>query len=254
MTGTDDLVPVLKRLKLGKILETLDLRLEQAATESLDPLEFLFRVLHDEVERRDSKNLQDRLERAGFEHDKTLEGFNWQFNPQIPKSRIVDLATCLFIDRKENILFIGPAGVGKSHLAQALGHRAVRRGHDVLFLTAARLFAHLREGRGDGTYEKRLAKLVSVDVLILDDLLLTPLKGDEPGDLYELIRLRYERAPMIVTSNRDDKEWTAVFGDPLLATAAVDRLLHHAHVIEIDGPSFRNQRRGRKGHQPEASA
>jgi DNA replication protein DnaC len=254
MTGTDDLVPVLKRLKLGPVLQTLDLRLEQAAKENLDPLEFLFRVLHDEVERRDSKNLQDRLERAGFEHDKTLEGFNWQFNPQIQKSRIVDLATCLFIERKENILFIGPAGVGKSHLAQALGHRAVRRGHDVQFLTAARLFAHLREGRGDGTYEKRLAKLVSTDVLILDDFLLTPLKADEPGDLYELIRLRYERAPLIVTSNRDDKEWTSVFGDPLLATAAVDRLLHHAHVIEIDGPSFRNQRRGRKAAPTEASA
>jgi hypothetical protein len=117
----------------------------------------------------------------------------------------------------------------------------------VLFLTAARFFAHLREGRGDGSYEKRLAKLVSIDVLILDDFLLTPLKADEPGDLYELIRLRYERAPLIVTSNRDDKEWTSVFGDALLATAAVDRLLHHAHVIEIDGPSFRNQRRGRKG-------
>jgi DNA replication protein DnaC len=254
MTGTDDLVPVLKRLKLGPVLHTLDLRLEQAAKENLDPLEFLFRVLHDEVERRDSKNLQDRLERAGFEHDKTLEGFNWQFNPQIQKSRIVDLATCLFVERKENILFIGPAGVGKSHLAQALGHRAVRRGYDVLFLTAARLFAHLREGRGDGTYEKRLAKLVSIDVLILDDFLLTPLKADEPGDLYELIRLRYELAPLIVTSNRDDKEWTSVFGDPLLATAAVDRLLHHAHVIEIDGPSFRNQRRGRKASPNEASA
>jgi DNA replication protein DnaC len=252
MAGIDDLIPVLKRLKLGRILDTLDLRLEQAAKENLDPIELLFRVLNDEVERRDSKNLQDRIDRAGFEHDKTLEGFSWVFNPQIPKSRIIDLATCLFIERKENILFIGPAGVGKSHLAQALGHRAVRRGHDVLFLTAAQLFAHLREGRGDATYAKRLAKLVSVDVLILDDFLLTPLRGDEPADLYELIRLRYERAPLIVTSNRDDKEWTSVFGDALLATAAVDRLLHHAHVVEIDGPSFRNQRRGRKSTPNEA--
>ena len=100
MTGTDDLVPVLKRLKLGPVLHTLDLRLEQAAKENLDPLEFLFRVLHDEVERRDSKNLQDRLERAGFEHDKTLEGFNWQFNPQIQKSRIID-SRDLSVRRKE---------------------------------------------------------------------------------------------------------------------------------------------------------
>ena len=149
---------------------------------------------------------------------------------------------CHFVDRHENVLFIGPAGVGKSHLAQALGHRAVRRGHEVLFLTAPKLFSELRSGRGDGSYERRLARFTDVDVLILDDLGLMPLRGDEPADLYELIRLRYERKSIVITSNRGASEWPGVFGDPLLASAAVDRLRHHAHILEIDGPSYRDPR------------
>ena len=242
MTGTDDLVHVLRRLKLSGVLQTLDLRTRQAVDENLDQQEFLYRLLHDEIERREGKKLQERLARAGFEHDRTLEGFNWLFNAQIPKARIIDLATCHFVDRHENVLFIGPSGVGKSHLAQALGHRAVRRGHEVLFVTAPKLFAELRSGRGDGSYERRLARLADIDVLIIDDLGLMPLRADEPADLYELIRLRYERKSIVITSNRGASEWPGVFGDPLLASAAVDRLRHHAHILEIDGPSYRDPR------------
>lgn len=240
MIGTEDLNRVLRRLKLSGVLQTLEVRQQQAVEDNLDASEFLFRVLQDELDRRDGKKLQERLARAGFENERTLEVFNWAFNPKVPKSRIVDLSTARFVDQAENILFIGPAGVGKSHLAQALGHRAVRRGHETVFVTAPRMFAELRAGRGDGTYERRLARYCDVALLIIDDLGLMPLRGDEPADLYEIIRLRYEKRSMIITSNRSAAEWPGVFGDPLLASAAVDRLRHHAHIIEIDGPSFRD--------------
>ena len=118
----------------------------------------------------------------------------------------------------------------------------MRRGHEVLFITAPRLFAELRAARGDGRYERKLATFTDLDLLIIDDLGLMPLRADEPADLYELIRLRYERRATIITSNRTAAEWPAVFGDPLLASAAVDRLRHHAHIIEIDGPSYRDPR------------
>lgn len=243
MTSTDELVPVLKKLCLGGILQTLPLRRQQAIDEGLDHNEFLFRLLADELERRENKKLLDRLERANFEHGKTLEDFDFLFNINLPKTKITDLATCRFVERHEAILLVGPTGVGKSHLAQAIGHRAVRRGMNVLFLGANQLFAQLRAGRGDGTYDKRLARLAKVDLLVLDDLGLRPLRGDEPEDLHELIRQRYERGAWIITSNRALAEWPALFGDPLLASAALDRLLHNAHVLEIEGDSYRTMRR-----------
>lgn len=243
MTSTDELVPVLKKLCLGGLLHTLDLRKKQAIDENLDLNEFLHRLLGDELERRETKKLQDRLERANFEHGKTLEDFDFLFNIKVPRSKVIDLATCGFVERHEALLLVGPAGVGKSHLAQAIGHRAVRRGLNVLFLGANQLFAQLRAGRGDGTYDKRMARLAKVDLLVLDDLGLRPLRGEEPEDLHELIRQRYERGAWIVTSNRALAEWPAMFNDALLASAALDRLLHNAHVLEIDGDSYRARKK-----------
>ncbi|MFN3327081.1 MAG: IS21-like element helper ATPase IstB [Bryobacteraceae bacterium] len=245
MTSTDDLASVLKKLRLSGVLQTLDLRVRQAVDENLDQAEFLFRLLHDEVERRDAKQLQLRLGRANFEHERTLEDFDFHFNPGVPRAKIVDLATCHFIDRHEVVLLLGATGVGKSHLSQALGHRAVRRGHTVLYTSATALFAQLRAARGDGSYDRRLLRYTGPDLLIIDDLGLMPLRGDEPADLYEVIRQRYEHGAMVITSNRALPEWPPLFGDPLLASAAMDRLLHHAHVVEIEGDSYRSARRPR---------
>lgn len=245
MTSTDDLVSVLKKLRLSGVLQTMPLRIRQAVEENLDHQEFLYRLLHDETERRDGKQLDLRLARANFESERTLEDFDFHFNPGVPRAKVIDLATCNFVDRHEVVLLLGAAGVGKSHLAQALGHRAVRRGQTVHYTGASALFAQLRAARGDGSFDRRMLKYTSPDLLIIDDLGLMPLRGDEPADLYEVIRARYERAALIITSNRALPEWPPLFGDPLLASAAMDRLLHHAHVVEIEGDSYRSSRRAR---------
>lgn len=256
MTPFNDLVPMLKKLKLSGILHSLDLRQRQAIEDNVSHTDFLLRLLADELERREGKQLDARLRRACFEHRKTLDEFDFHFNSSVPKAQIVDLATCTFVSKHENALIVGPAGVGKSHIAQAIGHRACRAGFVVLYTSAQDLFKQLRAARGDATYDRRMLRFATPDLLIIDDLGLRPLVGDEPFDLYDVIRQRYERASTIVTSNRDVVEIPPLFADPLLASAAMDRFLHNAHIIVIKGDSYRNPpagRRGRKGPK-EASA
>jgi len=258
MSVTDDLVPLLKKLRLSGVLQSLELRMRQAVDDNLTAEEFLFRLLSDEVERRDAKQLEQRVRRADFEHSKTLEDFDFLFNPQVPKAKVLDLATCVFVTRRQNALLLGPTGVGKSHIAQALGHRACRAGHTALYTPAQDLLKQLRAARGDGTYDRKLLRYTGPDLLIIDDLGLRPLRGEEPMDLYEIIRLRYERGATLVTSNRSAAELGELFGDPLLASAAMDRLLHDAHIVILDGDSYRNppadrRSRKKKSHQ-EATA
>lgn len=246
MGAADDLVPVLKKLRLSGVLQSLELRNREAADDSLAHTEYLYRLLHDEVDRRESKQLAQRLRRANFEGMKSLEDFDFQFNPNVPKAKVIDLATCQFVERKANVLIIGQTGVGKSHLAQALGQRACRAGYNALYIAAHDLLTQLRAARADQTHERKLARFTAPDLLVVDDLGLRPLTGDEPLDLYEIIRRRYERGAMVVTSNRTIEEWHPLFGDTLLASAAMDRLLHHAHILDIEGESYRNPKSGKR--------
>ena len=251
MNTAEELVPVLKKLRLSGVLKTLDLRTREAVEGEVSHSEFLYRVCCDEVERREAKQLDLRLRRANFETTKRLEDFEWSFNPKIPKAKLVDLAACHFVEKAENVLLIGPTGVGKSHLAQALGERACRAGYTVCYVSAHRMLSQLRGARADQSYDKKLLRYTSPDLLVLDDVGLRPLEGEEPIDLYEIIRQRYERGAMIVTSNRALEEWYPLFLDDLMASAAMDRLLHHAHVVVMEGHSYRNppdgRERGRKG-------
>lgn len=240
MHPTDELIPILKKLRMSGVLNTMELRQKQAIEDNLSFSEFLYRLLSDEVERREAKQLKLRLRRAAFEYAKTIEDFEFTFNPQIPKSKIIDLATCNFVVKSENIGLIGPAGVGKSHIAQALGHRACQAGYTVLYITAHRMFTELRAARADNSFDRKLARFCGPDLLIVDDLGLQPLNHDEPIALYEIIRQRYQRKAMIITSNRSVEEWYPLFRDELLASAALDRFLHHAHILIMEGQSYRN--------------
>jgi DNA replication protein DnaC len=245
MTGTE-LPTTLKKLRLSGVLQSLDLRVKEYQEGHFAVEEFLRRLLQDEVDRRDGKQLDLRLRRAAFEHERTLEGFDYNFNPSIPREKIASLGTCAFLSHRTNAIFVGPTGTGKSHLAQALGHRACRMGHVVQYVGATDLLSSLRAGRGDGSYERKLEKLVTVELLIIDDLGLRPLRGDEPYDLHEIVRRRHEKHSTIITSNRDVDEWGAIFPDPLLAAATLDRLLEGAQVIPLVGDSYRNPPPGKK--------
>jgi DNA replication protein DnaC len=235
------LKPVLKSLRLSGILETLEVRNRTALDAKLSYIEFLAQLLEDEVERRAQHKLRLRLRRAAFDPTKTLEAFDFGACPKLSRQEIGDLATCRFVEQHQNAFFVGPSGVGKSHLAQAIGHEACRRGYEVLFLPASRALAQLAAGRADNSYERRLAALVRPDLLILDDFGLKPLRPPAPEDLYEIIAERYEKGSIIITANRAFSEWPDLFGEPLLASAALDRLAHDAHQIVITGESYRTR-------------
>ena len=233
------LTPKLKSLRLSGILETLETRTQQAIQEKCTYPEFLEKLVEDEVERRAQKQLSLRLRRSYLDPMKTLEAFDFSFNPAVNRQQVFDLARSSFVERAEAIFLIGPAGVGKSHLAQALGHEACRRGFDVAFARTSAMLSHLHGGRADGTYERRLGVYHRPDVLILDDFGLKPMRPPAAEDFYEVIEGRYGRGAIILTTNRAFTEWPELFDNPVLASAALDRLAHGATQIVITGDSYR---------------
>jgi len=245
MSLAHQLTPSLKQLRLSGILATLEVRNQQAIGEKWSYLEFLTRLIQDEVERRNQKQLELRVRRSGISTAKTLESFDFSFNPTINRQQVYDLATCEFIRQHRNALICGQTGVGKSHLVQSVAHEAARKGFDVLFTTAHALLASLNAGRADGTYERRLASYLKPHLLVIDDFGLKPLPQPHgPADLFDVIDGRYEKASIALTSNRSPSEWHDLFGDPLLASAGLDRLAHRATVVLITGRSYRLAQQG----------
>ena len=234
----------LRQLRLSGVLETLEARNRQAIDDKWSYQEFLSRILEDEVERRAQKQLQLRMRRGALNSTKTLESFDFNFNPNLNRQQILELATCEYVREKRNLLICGPTGVGKTHLSQALAQAAARQGFDVLFTSVQKMLQHLNGGRADGSLEKRLGNYLRPDLLILDDFGLKSIPPPGPEDLYDVINERYEKGSILLTSNRAPAEWPDLFQDPLLASAGLDRLLDRAEVVIIRGPSFRSK--GRK--------
>lgn len=243
------LTPHLTKLRLSGILQTLEARNRQAVDGQWSYIEFLARLLEDEVERRAQKQLMLRLRRATVNSTKTLESFDFSFNAAINRQQVLQLASCDFIRQNRNVLICGPTGTGKTHLAQALIHEAARQGFDALFTTTHKMLQHINGGRADGTWERRLQTYLRPALLVLDDFGLKPLQSPAPSDLYDVIDGRYEKGSIVLTSNRAPAEWPDVFLDPLLASAGLDRLSDKAEVLVITGNSYRAQSRLKQAAQ-----
>ena len=205
-----ELAPLLKQLRLSGLMDSLAQRNREAIEGKLAYTEFLALVVQDEVARRDQKKFASRVRRAGFRGEKTLEGFDFSKHPKLNQELIRDLATCRFIEEKVSLLIAGPCGTGKSHIAQALGHCAVRLGYDVLFTTQTKLLGNLHAARAINAYDRRLQSLVKIPLIIIDDFGLKPLRSPHDEDFHNLIDERYENSATIVTSNLDFEEWGAV--------------------------------------------
>ena len=238
---TSDLRPLLKRLKLGRMLDTLPERIALARRNHLDYADFLQILLVDEVSRRDHGRLELRLRQAGFEQLCRLEDFDWAAAIRLDR-RLLDAAFSLhFLDRREHVLLVGPVGVGKSFLAQALGYSAVRSGRSVRFAPADHYFREMAQARVDHSAEKVFRSFLAPDLLILDDLGLHRLSAQQSIDLYELVIGRHRSSSFVITSNRAVEEWLGLFDDPILGNSALDRLANASYQIVIEGDSYRQR-------------
>lgn len=240
---SNELKTVLRAVKLGRCLDTLPERLALAKARTMGHAEFLELVLSDEVTRRETSSAALRARAAGLEADMTLE--NWDATTKVNYDHQVfdELCSLRFIDAGHNALILGPVGVGKTFMATALGHAAVRRRYSVVFQRADVLLKKLRASRLDNSHDAEIRKLLRVDLLILDDFALQPFDALDTADIYELIVERHRVASTVVTSNREPIEWLAQMADPLLAQSAIDRLQSAAYELVLDGESYRRRQK-----------
>jgi DNA replication protein DnaC len=241
-----ELTTQLKKLSLSGMLDSLSDRNQEAIANQMAYTDFLSLLVQDEVLLREHRRHQRRYRQAGFRGEKTLENFDFDFNPKIKQKQVRDLATCHFIREKYPVIIVGPCGTGKTHLAEALGFCAIQKGYDVYCTKQSKLSEELQGAKACGEYNKKLHSFAKIKLLIIDDFGLEPLSPNQEEVLHDLISERYELSSTIITSNLAVSEWHEAFTNKLLGSATIDRLRHNAYELELDGKSYRTFRKNGK--------
>jgi DNA replication protein DnaC len=246
---TESLRSALKQLRLSGLLESLEVRLHEAAGNGLNHAEFLELLVQDELAVRSDRQVCRRVKGAQFRELKTLEDFDWSFNPSIKKKQVFDLATCRFVRETRDVLFLGPPGVGKSFLAQAIGYQAIKCGFGVLYRSIFDVIRDFLHDEALGGEEKIMARYLKPDLLIVDDMGMKQLPKRSGEYLFEIVMRRYETRSTMMTSNRPLEDWGKLIGDVPSATAILDRFLHHAEIVTITGKSYRLRNQATKSSE-----